>query len=115
MLNALRPTKLKLIIALVVAVLAFVASELSVASKEKIWASVHPVITKEALIDLVPDEGAVSFESTGREIAPVSQVETTDIKRTLWQERAIRLLIFIVTGYLGSCIIVRIARASNEI
>ncbi len=115
MLTSLRPTKLKLIIALLVAVLAFVASEISGVTKQRIWASVHPVLTKEALIDTVRNQGLVSLENADREVAPVIQMNKRDIERALWLERANKLLIFIAAGYLGSCLIVGIVRASNEI
>lgn len=115
MLNFLSPTRLKLIIAFLIAALTFVASELVVASKDRIWASVHPVITREVLTDIASSEESVTFESAGREIIPVTRVERDDIERALWKESTIKLLIFLVTGYLGSCLIVGIARASNEI
>jgi Na+-translocating ferredoxin:NAD+ oxidoreductase RnfG subunit len=111
----LKPTKLKIIVAVVVAIAAFFASEIASAAKDKIWQSVHPVITKEALMEEVSEERAVRFEELAQTVTEHVNVDWSNIESAVWKERAANLVIFLLIGYLASCLIVEVSRRSNEI
>lgn len=115
MLKLFIPTRLKLIVALVVAISSFLSLEIFENTKNLIWNDVSPNLSKEYLMETVPEQGSVSFGTEWHKLEIVSEVEGADIDKALWLERLAQLLIFTFISYLSGCIIVTLSKHEKQI
>ena len=99
-------------IAILVAVASFVGSELSDRARNHIWASVPRDIPKAAFVESNPETGPPHIEGWQKFEQVI--IEKKDIEKALWEEFIVVALIFFITGYLVSCVVVA-AGNENEI
>ncbi len=103
----LAPSKEKIAIAMIIALMIYISIWASHTLERSIWYTERPGMTKEVMIELANIYESIEFVESEPEIRLMTEVERSEVNRALVLERGANFFIGIVGGYLAACIIVR--------